>query len=315
MLEIVLLIAGLGGLWYGTELVIKGAIKIAEYFRLSQLFVGIAILAIGTDLPELVVSINASMDSVKHGLDTSGIIVGNAIGSCFSQISVVLGIMGLLSYVTLARRHLVFDGLMLIGSVVLLGLVGLDGTVTRAEGGILIVSYVLYYYRLLHREKEDATEETNKRSSKGIWLSVFNLIAGLGITIFTSEMVVSNALEITEQLGIKQSFVGIILIGLGTSLPELAVSLNAIRKKAHGLSVGNLIGSNIFDALIPVGIGSTISEITIEQKLIWFDLSMLLGVSALVLFFFYRKRGIQRPEAMILIFAFILYAVMKVLGY
>jgi cation:H+ antiporter len=313
MMEILLLFVGLIGLWLGTEFVVRGAIRIADYFRLSQLFVGIAILAIGTDLPELVVSVNASMESLKEGVDTSGIVVGNAIGSSFSQISIVLGIMGLVSYITLARRHLVFDGIMLIGSVILLGLVGIDGQVTRVEGAILILTYVVYYYRLLNRERGGKKKESEHKDQK-VWLSVLVLIIGLGVTIYTSELVVESALQITKNLGIRQSFVGIILIGLGTSLPELAVSLNAMRKKATGLSVGNLIGSNIFDALIPVGVGASISEITFEQKLIWFDLSMLLGLSILVIYFFYRKRGIQRTEAMILLFVFILYAVMKMLG-
>ena len=311
-MDILLLFVSIVGLWAGTELVVRGALRIADYFQLSQLFVGIAILAIGTDLPELVVSISASLESVNEGVNTSGIILGNAIGSSFSQISVVLGVIGLMSYITLTRRHLVFDGIMLIGSVILLGLVGIDGKITRVEGMILILTYIVYYYRLLHREKEK--KHRKDPASKKLWWSITMLLIGLGVTVYASELVVSNALAITEELGIRQSFVGIVLIGIGTSLPELAVSLNAIRKKAQGLSVGNLIGSNIFDALIPVGVGASISELTFERKLIWFDLSFLLGLSILVLVFFYRKKGIQLTEAMILIFVFILYGVVKMLG-
>jgi cation:H+ antiporter len=108
--------------------------------------------------------------------------------------------------------------------------------------------------------------------------------------------------------------VGIIIIGLGTSLPELALSLNAVKKKAIGLSVGNLIGSNIFDLLIPVGMGATISELKFERSLIWFDFPFLFLLSFIVLFFFKKKKGLQKIEAVILIGIFALYAALKIVG-
>ena len=132
--------------------------------------------------------------------------------------------------------------------------------------------------------------------------------------IFTSELVVDNSISFAENFGVKQSFVGIIIIGLGTSLPELALAINAVRKKANGLSVGNLIGSNIFDMLIPVGMGAAISELKIEKSLILFDLPFLLLLSFIVLFFFYKKKGLQKIEAVILIGLFVLYAALKIVG-
>ena len=132
--------------------------------------------------------------------------------------------------------------------------------------------------------------------------------------IFTSELVVDNSINFAEKFHVKQSFVGIIILGLGTSLPELALALNAVRKKAGGLSVGNLIGSNIFDMLIPIGMGASISELKIEKKLLLFDLPFLLVLSFIVLFFFYKKKGLQKTEAVILISIFVLYASLKISG-
>ncbi len=126
MQEVFLIFFGLIGLWLGTELVIKGAVNIAKYYKLSQVFVGLAILSIGTDLPEIVIAINASLHNVIGNTDTSGIIIGNAIGSSFSQISLVLGSVGLLGYLTLKKRHLYEDGVMLLGSVLLVMLLGFD---------------------------------------------------------------------------------------------------------------------------------------------------------------------------------------------
>ncbi len=106
MQEIFLILFGLTGLWLGTELVIKGSVNIAEYYNLSQVFIGLTILSIGTDLPEIVIAINASLHNAIENTETSGIIIGNAIGSSFIQISVVLGSVGILGYLTLKRRHL-----------------------------------------------------------------------------------------------------------------------------------------------------------------------------------------------------------------
>lgn len=312
MQEVFLIILGLTGLWLGTELVIKGAVNIAEYYKLSQVFVGLAILSIGTDLPEIVIAINASIHNALGDADTSGIIIGNAIGSSFSQISIVMGLAGLAGYLTLKKRHLYEDGAVLLGTVLLVILLGFDGKITRLDGIVLIVVYLIYYFRLFHQER--IGKKIKKEFSKHIRKDILFLITGIVIVIFTSELVVNNSVVFAENFGIRQSFVGIIIIGLGTSLPELALALNAVRKKASGLSVGNLIGSNIFDLLIPVGMGATISELRIEKKLILFDLPFLFILSFIVLFFFYKKKGLQKIEAVILIGIFVLYAALKIVG-
>ena len=312
MQEIILILIGLFGLWLGTELVIKGAVNIAEFYNLSQVFVGLAILSIGTDLPEMVIAINASLHHAIGNTDTSGIIIGNAIGSSFSQISVVLGIVGLIGYLTLKKQHLFEDGIMLLGSVLLVVLLGFDGKITRVDGFVLVVVYLIYYFRLLHQER--VGKKIKKKFSKHIRKDFLLLILGIVIVIFTSELVVDNAISLADNFGIRQSFVGIIIIGLGTSLPELALALNAIRKKASGLSVGNLIGSNIFDMLIPVGVGASISELSVEKSLLFFDLPFLFILSLLVLFFFYKKKGLQKVEAVVLIGLFVLYAALKIVG-
>lgn len=313
MQEFILIIIGLIGLWIGTSLVIKGALNIANYYELSQVFVGITILAIGTDLPELIISIDASIQSAVFDVDTSGIIIGNAIGSSYSQISLVIGVVGLFSYLTLRKKHLYEDGFMLLGSILLLLLLGIDGSISLADGLVLVVVYGIYYFRLFYNERV-GSKIKNKKTYNKLYKDVLLLVIGLVLVFFASDLVVDNAIEFTENHGLDQSFVGIIIIGLGTSLPELAVSLNAVRKKAHGLSVGNLIGSNIFDLLIPVGIGASISEIKVDKMLIYFDLPLLFVLSLLVLFFFYKKRGIQRTEAIILIAFYMVYGFLKILG-
>lgn len=312
MIDLLLIILGLAGLWFGTELVIKGALNIADFLNLSEVFVGIAILAIGTDLPEIVVALDAAIESAAFDVDTSGIIAGNAIGSAFSQISMVLGMSGLMGYLTMSRKQLFGDGALLLGSVLMFFLLSLDGKLGRIDGIILITTYAVYYFTLFQRET--LKEKVHKKKSANIYKDILMLLVGMAIVIFTSDLVVDHSILLTNRLGIRQSFVGIIMIGMGTSLPELALSINAMRKKAHGLSVGNLVGSNIFDMLIPVGLGSTIAPIHVEKSLLWFDVPFLFVLSFLVLFFFRKKKGLQKMEAMSLIFAFVLYAALKLAG-
>ncbi len=312
MLELLWLILGLTGLWLGTELVIKGAINIANYYELSQLFVGIAVLAIGTDLPEIVIAVNASFQNVFQGVEASEIIIGNSIGSSFIQISFVLGTVGLFGYLTLTKRHIFEDGVMMLGSILLVILLGFDGKITRVDGGVLVIVYFIYYFSLFHREH--VRKKISKRLNKSIRKNILYLLFGVFVVVFTSELVVDNAIIFAEKFDIRQSFVGIIIIGLGTSLPELALSLNAARKKAIGLTVGNLIGSNIFDLLVPVGVGASITEIQFETSLVRFDLPFLFLLSFVVLFFFHKKKGLQKVEAVILIGFFVLYTALKVAG-
>ncbi len=311
MLELGYLLFGLGALWIGTELVIRGALVIASYYQLSQVFIGLTILAIGSDLPELIVAVEASILQLR-GEEVSGIIVGNAIGSSLNQITIVLGIGGLLGYLTLSRRSIKQDGLVLLGVLLLLLLVSFDGSISRVEGITLLVVYVIYYLMLLYNEK--VPRQLKKELPKKVWQNLVQLLGGIVLVIIASEVVVKNAISLAEIWGVSQSYIAIVFIALGTSLPELALSISAAVKKAPGLSVGNVIGSNIFDLLVPVGIGATISELDVEFNLIKRDMPILFIVTVLVLIFFYKMKGLQKKEAISLIALYLVYIMFKSLG-
>jgi cation:H+ antiporter len=151
-LDIILLIAGIAGLWIGTELTIGGALAIAKRHQLSDFFVGLVILSIGSDLPEIAVAIDAGIKG-SLGIDASDVVIGSAIGSVIGQIGLVLGLTGLISYLTMPNRFIYRHGAMLLGATVLLFLVAWDGTISRTEGLILITLYVVYIFSLLKGEK------------------------------------------------------------------------------------------------------------------------------------------------------------------
>ena len=307
-MDFLYLLLGIAGLLVGTELTIGGALAIARKHHLSEFFVGLIVLSIGSDLPEIAVAIDAGMKGLL-GQDASGVVVGASIGSVVAQIGFVLGVAGLLSYLTLPRRYVVQHGAVLLGSTVFLFLAALDGLVSRAEALTLITFYVIYLVVLLSREKvpEEVQVTVSDRPARP-WIKVF---VGLAIVIGSSELTVSFAVHIAQELDISQAVISVLIIGIGTSLPELSISLAAIlRKKVH-LSVGNIIGSNIFDTLIPISAAALITPVIVEGEPVRFDLPFAFALTAIVLLLFVRKKGLQRGEAALVLALYFLYAGIK----
>jgi cation:H+ antiporter len=311
MLEILFLIIGLIGLWLSAELAIKGALNIAEHYKISHLFIGLTVFAIGTDLPEIVVDVTGAVHKLK-GTDTSGLIVGETIGTCFGQIALTLGILGLFSTLYLTKKELLRDGLMMVGSIILLFIVSLDGLISRIDGIIFILIYILYFLALYREEK--VFDKIKRAPGLNLYWDSLLLISGILLLILSSNLVVVNAVLVAEEFEIKQSLIGIIVVGLGTSLPELTLSIGALRKKAYKLSVGNLIGSNIFDVLITLGIGAAIAEFFVSKNLLQFDIPFLFITSGLVIMFFRNQLKIIRTESLILIGIYAAYFGLKIAG-
>lgn len=313
MFELIFLVLGLLVLVLGANLVIKGSTNIAQHYKISPLFLGLTLLTLGTNLPELVVSITASMRSLG-GVDTSGLILGNVIGSGFGQIGFTLGILGLFTFLFLTKRELLRDGSMMIGSVLLLFLVAFDGVITMVDGLIFIFVYLIYFMSLSREEK--IKEKMKKAPTMHLFWDLMSLVAGFILIIYSSGFVVDHALVLVKLWGVKQSLVGILIIGFGTSLPELAVSISALLKKSIGLGVGNLIGSNIFDILVVLGISGIISDIKLSSmSLIRFDIPALFILSVIVVLFFVRKYKVVRKEAMVILGLYFVYVGFKLFGF
>ena len=289
------LLLGLAGLWFGTELTIKGAVTVAEKLGVSEFIVGVAILSIGSDLPELAIAIDGALMNLHMG-DASDVIVGTSIGSSLGQIGFVLGVAALFSYLTLPRATVYRHGSILLGSVVLLGLFGADGIVTRTEGIALVTVYLIYFVALFGDRKKHAEEEHEDGAMSGPRAWAY-LLAGLVVVVISAELTVDGAIGVAAALDVSEAFIALIIIGMGTSLPELSISVGAAIKDRARMSVGNLIGSNIFDTLVPVGAAAIISTIRFDTTLLHFEVPYLFFVTLFVLVCFVRKRGIQKGEA------------------
>jgi cation:H+ antiporter len=306
--DLFLLITGIAGLWLGTELTIGGAVAIANRYHLSEFFVGLVILSIGSDLPELAVAADAGLRTLM-GTDASGVVVGASIGSVVAQISFVLGVGGLISVLTLPRDFVYRHGAVLLGVTALLFLVALDGRVTRFEGIVLIITYAVYVMALMNGStRPDETPEPVAHGGLKSWLA---LTAGLVVVIASSELTVSSVVRLAQEFDISEALIAVLVIGLGTSLPELSISISAILKQRHHLSVGNIIGSNILDTTLPIGLAAVIAGVDFERGLLRFDLPYILLMTTIILALFLRKGGVRRPQGLIILSLYIFYVLVK----
>jgi len=299
-------------LWLGTELTIGGALAIARRHRLSEFFVGLVILSIGSDLPELAVAVDAGLKGLG-GLDASGVVVGTAIGSVVAQISFVLGLAATISYLTLPRLFVLRHGAVLLGSTLLLFALAYNGQVSRIEGLVLVMAYSAYVLVLMNGENvPDEAPRTFAGGGPGSWLA---LIAGLAAVIASSELTVTSVVRIAQEFDVSEAVISVLIIGLGTSLPELSISIAAILKKRTELSVGNIIGSNILDTLLPIGIAAVISGVTFERSLLHFDLPFIFVLTALILGFFFTRPGVTRSEGFFILACYGAYVGIKLLHF
>ncbi len=313
IINFLLLFFGLVILIMGARISVDQAILIARRYQLSDVFIGVVILAIGSDLPEIVIAVNAALHQLFQGTNTSGLIIGSAIGSNFSQIGLIMGIVGLFGYLTLGKRLVFRNGSVLLGAILYLELAALDNKITRIEGAILVLAFIVYIIMLFSHEQLNQPEQKKfKGSIKKVWGL---LLLGLILIIGGSELTVKNTISLADYFGISQSFIAITIIGIGSSLPELAISLGAVLKARGGMSVGNLLGSNIIDTLLPAGLAAMIHPLLVENSLVLMDLPLLLILSLIVLAFLLRRKGLQKIEATLLILFYCFYIGLKFLGY
>ena len=313
MLNFLLLICGIAGLWLESESLIKGAMSLADRYRLSDALFGMLVLAIGTDLPELFVAFDASFRSLA-GEDLSGIVIGSAIGSTIGQFALVFGVAGFIGYDAMKRQYLPRNVFFLVGGVIALFIFSWDGVISRVEGVVLVVYYAAYLGVLIFRRAEIA-DDSVKFSHIAAWKAWLILAAGLVMLLIAAELTVVSAAEFAKDFGMSNIAISAIVIGMGSSLPELSVSFVALVRKRGGLSVGNLVGSNVLDTLLVPGIAAVISPLTVPAAILFVDLPVLFVVTVLVLYFLYvTRRGIKAFEATILMAIYLTYAAVRLAG-
>ena len=223
--HLLLLVVGIAGLWTGTHLVVGNSVRLARRFQVSDLFLGLTLLALGTDLPELLVAVDGALHNLR-GIESSGVVVGTAGGSSVGQISIVIGLTALLHYLTIGGRQLRLLGVELVGSCALLFLLAKDGSLTRVDGLVLSLVFLLYMgFTVANRSvgAEDV-EVVGPEGESSAWRSAGLLLLGLAVVVLSSELTVDKALELASDWGLQQSFVGAVLVGIWTVAADVYAS-------------------------------------------------------------------------------------------
>lgn len=304
-MEFLLLILGFIILIVGGNLLVKGGVELAGHFKISKLVVGITIISLGTSAPELFVSISAALKS------SPDISFGNVIGSNIANIGLVLGLTALILPVPANRTVIVKDWpFMMIASILLLICVQ-DLSLSYIEGLIFLIILILYIYWSLYRSRKKTrlSDQTISPPKRKFIFSLFILIIAAFALFLGSELLINSARNIALDFGISERLIGLSLVAFGTSVPELATSIIAALKKQMDISVGNIIGSNIFNILAILGITSIIKSINISLSLVNFDIYAMLAIAVLLLLFLLpvKKSIVKRHEGAFLLLFYIAY--------
>lgn len=301
--DILLFIISFPIIVYFSDLFIENAVKLARSFGVSQFLIGITIVGIGTSLPEVVVSDYASFSGV------SGIAIGNVVGSNITNIALVLGLSFFIRNTVIFDEHMFKDSiihLFVISFGILLILT--NNSISRLEGVILTVIYIFYILYSIKSHKRPKELKNNNDFNIKI---TFYTLAGLVGVLIGSKLLVDSAVVLADQMGISSAVIGLTIIALGTSLPELAVSISAARRGFTMLILGNVIGSNITNIVLAMGTASMIREVVVEDAFLFrFNLAYMLLLS-LILILVVRKKEISRlwGALYLLMYVFFIYSI------
>jgi len=302
------MIAGIALVLWGADRLTDGAVAIAERMHISQMVIGLTIVAMGTSMPEFFVSF---MSALK---DTPDMAVGNVVGSNIFNTLLIVGCAALVTPIMILPATVKKDiPFAMVASVALL-LMCLDGNISRIDAVVLLVLFAVFMYFTLKgaKENEQSMQQTSAKSSKS-FMSVVWIVVGLVCLVFGSNLFVDAATVIARQLGVSDAVIGLTIIAGGTSFPELATSVVSARKGQSGIAIGNVLGSNVFNILLILGVTGVMSPMTL-QGITTVDLTMLVVSMVMLWLFSFTKYTLARWEGAVLTIVFIGYISYLVMG-
>jgi cation:H+ antiporter len=305
--QVGIVLATVLGLWVGARLLVDSVVRLARRAGLSELVIGLTVVAVGTSTPELVVTTDAALEGVGD------IAVGNVVGSNIYNLAFILGVVSLVRVVPIERSLVHRDGLALVASTLVGGAVLFDLAVSRAEGALLLGLFLAYTAYLLWTGSDSPdpeappgsatndpdpppgveTSRTERVEFPGRDLAL--LVAGLAVVLVSGDLMVGAASELARGAGVSELVVGGTVVAAGTSTPEFAVSLVAMRRGRLGVSVGNVVGSNVFNVLGVLGLGAVIRPLSVGGPVLE-NVAWLLVVTVVMVAALWTGRQLSRPE-------------------
>ena len=305
-----LIFVGLFFLYYGGELLVTGSLRLAQSFKISPFIIGATVIGFGTSTPELAVSLMASLQ------DSGDLALGNVIGSNITNIGLVLGLTALIVPLTIEKQRFIDESPPLIITSLIIVVFAWNNYLGRTEGFIMICLLIIYLWRAFQtKEKIDLDLSENHLFSEygGSSFQTFLVILGIIMLILGANWMVEGATGIARKLGVSEWFIGVSIVALGTSLPELISSLIAA-KKGHGeMAIGNVFGSNIFNILMVIGTTSLVQPLSIGEE-IYTDLIYTTALTCLLLLLIGMGNVISKRDGIILIVCYGAYVGLKGAG-
>ncbi|WP_053826003.1 calcium/sodium antiporter [Lascolabacillus massiliensis] len=311
-MEIVWLLLSLVILYFGAEGLVSGASSLAKRLAVSPLVIGLTIVSIGTSMPELVVSSKAALAG------QSALSIGNVLGSNMFNVGIILGLSAIIYPVLVKRQLLKLDVPIMIFSSILFLIFFLDSRISRIESGLMLlifISYIIYLYLSSNKDSKKTAEDKSQniediKMSKHWVLDLIFILVGLLGLVYGSDLLVVNSVIIAERLGMSEALIGMTIVATGTSMPELATSVVAAIKKRSDIAIGNVVGSNIFNIFLILGVAGLIHPIS-TTEINYFD-SMFVVLLGLVLWLFMKlSTRITRWQGVAFLFLYALYFTIK----
>lgn len=297
--DVLLIIIGVAMVLFGADRLTEGASALARRMNIPEIIIGLTIVAAGTSAPELFVSLVSALKG------TPDMAIGNVVGSNTMNAMLIVGCAAMVAPMTISKSTVRKDIPFSVAASVLLILIAFDSFLGRFDGVVLLAGFAAFMYYTLSQAKNGEAEQTEVKSMNP-WLSVMYVILGLALLVVGSNVFVDSASEVAYALGVNEGVVGLTVVAGGTSLPELATSVVAARKGQSAIAIGNVIGSNVFNILLILGLTATISPLQI-QGITMVDLCMMLGSVVLVWLFSRTKYTVERWEGAVLVVGYLIY--------
>ncbi|MDF9776813.1 calcium/sodium antiporter [Pseudomonas baetica] len=299
------LLSGLLLLIVGAELMVRAAVRIAARLHIRPLIIGLTIVALGSSAPQMAVSLQATL---AHNAD---IAVGSVIGSSIFNILVTLGLSALIIPLRVSRQLVRLDIPLMIGASLLVFVLAWNEELTRADGVILLMALAIYLGLLLRQSRHSARPvSSHDHNIQAPWLrSVLMIIAGLAMLVYAGHLLLGAAVAVATDLGLSERIIGLTIVAVSTSLPELATSLIAAMRGERDIAAGNVIGSSLFNLLGVLGFTALVapSPLSVSPNALDFDLPVMLGVAALCLPVFYSGYRVTRAEGLLFLGLYLAY--------
>ena len=306
---VIKLLAGFILLFFGGDWLVDGGVALARRFRISALVIGMTIVAFGTSAPELLVSMTSAIKG------SAGIAMGNVLGSNIANIGLILGLTAILCPIPTENRKVTVNGLVMIAASLLLLVFSLKGGISRIEGMVLFAGIILFTVISIRngraRSSSEDTESDVHEKKMSVAVALLLIILSCTMLAFGADFMVDGATVLAKAIGVSDKVIGLTVVALGTSLPELAASVAAALKKEMDISIGNIIGSNIFNIFCVLGVSGSIRPIPFEYAPYKADFIIMLAFSAALLLFIqpWKAQGrLGRVSGLLLFAAYAVYA-------